>query len=357
MGMRQGRRIAADKFATDIIRSLNLPGGEKRLLRLVNEAATANKFAFDKTEPLLEVFKQADKSLVARVVFNGLAMRNFNEFMQVHVDTGKILFDKLGPDFLPSYASEQKRLNVGNSRQLFKKLGIPFHSRSTNPPIVLFDPSVGDGQLTAHLARILGRQIYAQRKEEMQLVLMVNDISDEMLKRATSRIAALNGKDRIRMLHPPVITNVDFVDPVQRAKMGLVNGSVDVTLLAQTLDVIKGPEAKNRVLTACHDATKYGGRVVVVGEDPSLFTVAKNVDYANVDDFLLYLLFRLLFDETDKWRTEDEIKRTRDGRLAIVQEGMQPIRDEEHRRKNASIFAKIAEKNYRPSSKELTNGA
>ncbi|MEM4720365.1 MAG: class I SAM-dependent methyltransferase, partial [Candidatus Bilamarchaeaceae archaeon] len=209
-----------------------------------------------------------------------------------------------------------------------------------NSPLIVFEPFVGNGDVTINLLKTMANYYYEKTKRKLEVVLYINDIAENMIALAKKRLKLLNHKDDNLVIVDLFSFSVDFLDDNKRQQINLSLNSVDVAIVSQVLDVIRGIEAKNKVLTILHDYLKIGGRMIVIGEDPSRFTLESE------SDPLVALLFKTLFDPFGKNETETEIKRIRNGRLVIVGEGTTPI-DDVH-----SVFLRTAEKIYRESEKK-----
>ncbi|MEM4165798.1 MAG: class I SAM-dependent methyltransferase [Candidatus Bilamarchaeaceae archaeon] len=277
-----------------------------------------------KEEEITKSLKELDISERARLLFNLWAVDDaYGKMMQKHTNAIKILLGKEVDSFFPSYFLDKKRaLNNKNS------------------PLIVFEPFVGNGDVTINLLKTMANYYYEKTKRKLEVVLYINDIAENMIALAKKRLKLLNHKDDNLVIVDLFSFSVDFLDDNKRQQINLSLNSVDVAIVSQVLDVIRGIEAKNKVLTILHDYLKIGGRMIVIGEDPSRFTLESE------SDPLVALLFKTLFDPFGKNETETEIKRIRNGRLVIVGEGTTPI-DDVH-----SVFLRTAEKIYRESEKK-----
>lgn len=254
-------------------------------------------------DSLIKEFSNTSKADIARLAFDTWASR-YSSDMKAHTDAAIEVLRKVG-DIIPPYAREGKEL-------------------------MILDPSVGTGEVTEAFVYLIKMSV---GDSNIRLILHANDISEKMMKIANKRF-------NIFPAHFIVKTTKDFLNDEERRLTGLKNESVDLILLSQTLDVIKGIEAKRTLLGICHDLLKIGGRLVVIGEDPSSFSVTEKTDP------VVASLFSMLFDGIGKNETESELIKIRDGRLRIIGESMHPI-DEHH-----SMFCKVVERIYIPSSRE-----
>jgi len=230
--------------------------------------------------------------------------------------------------------------------------------------LVLFDPFVGNGDVLADLLKITAEQhMRISEDKRLEFVIYINDISPNMVRLAEKKLSKPSFSKTLSRHNASIRTvssfTINFLDDQERQKkfveeinesvqkrfLGELNGppaplllaSVDIAIVSQTLDVIKGIETKNKVLALLHDYLKVGGNLIVIGEDPARFTVSSDLDIVST------LFFETIFEPFGKAETEAELKRIRNGRLMIIGEGSEKI-DAVH-----SIFVRVAQRIYRPS--------
>lgn len=272
-------------------------------------------------EELIKRLKEFDISERVAILFNLWAEDdNYGKMMKKHTEAISILFEKEREFFIPSY--------------------VLANNKNKKEPLVIFEPFVGNGDVTSLFVSNLAKYYYEKTKKKLDVLLYINDIAENMMKIAQKRLQKLGNTPYVAKIEISS-TIIDFLDDEARKNaLKIAPESVDVTLVSQVLDVIRGIEAKNKVLTLLYDYLKIGGRMVVVGEDPARFSLKDETDP------FIALLFQTIFDPFGKSETENEIKRIRDGRLIIIGENSTPI-DDSH-----SAFIRIAEKIYRPSEKK-----
>lgn len=208
--------------------------------------------------------------------------------------------------------------------------------------LVFFDPFVGNGDVLSIILRIAAEQHVRISQKPLDLVIYINDISPRMVRLARMKLE--KQKKILENEHNARIKNIfsfeiNFLDDAARdyAFSSLPHSGVDVVIVSQTLDLLKGIETKNKALTLLHDYLKVGGNLVVIGEDPDRFTLSNDMD------ILSTLLFESVFEPFGKNETEAEIKRIRNGRLIIIGESSEKI-DDFH-----STFVRVAQRIHRPS--------
>ncbi len=184
--------------------------------------------------------------------------------------------------------------------------------------IVVFDPAVGEGLVTRHLMKLLRRN-----SPKTKFDLRINDLSPALMEQASRELA----------VYKPIATTLNVLSENAFMGLGLDQASVDIILLSQFLDVIKGHAAKVKLLELCHFLLSPGGRLVITGEDPSLFSVNAKMSLAEE------ILFQFLFTGMGKEETIQYIERFTDKNpFKILSLGNYDI-DEKHR-----MFSIVARK-------------
>lgn len=304
------------------------------------------------TKKELKELVQADKAMVAGTLFDLLA-HDYHGLMKEHNQAAKSSLDDVKKKIVPTYeglpgclgtrnreAMKVFLKNLNERRELLKLTEHMLKVFDTSSHVIL-DPTVGDGEVTLYYLDLIRESIGP--KAMAKSVIMVNDISGEMLKLAVRNLKAKG--------YCPIATNINFLDPMARKSIGLVEsnpnethlaGCVDMELLSQTLDVIKGKPPKRDLLGTCHDLLKFDGRFSVVGEDPSRFSISSQVNV------VVELLFELVFDGMGVDETVREMQEIRDkGRLVICGEGRAQIPKNDH-----EIFSRVAKRMYISSSRD-----
>ncbi|MBN2478395.1 hypothetical protein JXB01_03850 [Candidatus Micrarchaeota archaeon] len=162
----------------------------------------------------------------------------------------------------------------------------------TTGKIKILDPSVGDGSVLLRFLNIIKKS-----NPDLQFEIFINDSSKRMCNTASQRLSFSELKDSLlvtQSYHNMVdilISDVLSSDPSF--------SDMDVVLLSQTLDVIKGCNAKRRMLEqVALNTLALNGYLVVVGEDPALFNIRGDIHL--IDAVLFEPNFHGLdFDHTD----------------------------------------------------------
>jgi len=186
--------------------------------------------------------------------FESIALELFNDWAKYY---SKDMYDhaKAAVTALKSIAEETITERVKRTGQIY-----------------VLDFAAGDGNILAYYLHLL-RTLH----EGISINLIMNDLSPEMTALALSgnaRYECLIGLDvKPLSFYNPIVKHVNIVAPNALNEI-LGDKKVDVVFSSQILDVIRGFKAKRKHIKDCHSALESGGRVVVIGEDPSLFTLS-----------------------------------------------------------------------------------
>ncbi len=250
---------------------------------------------------------------------------NYGRAMYHHTRAIERAMSRIPDNLIPTSLLEEKR-----------------NARRKRRSLVFFDPFVGNGDVFSIILRITAEQHARISQKPLDLIVYINDISPRMV-----RLARMKLEKQMEILeneHKACIkdifsSEINFLDDAARsdALSGLPFSEVDVVIVSQTLNLLKGIETKNKALTLLHDYLKVGGNLVVIGEDPDRFTLSKDMD------ILSTLLFQSVFEPFGKNETEAEIKRIRNGRLMIIGESSEKI-DDDH-----ATFVRVAQRIHRSS--------
>ncbi len=290
--------MAGKRHAT-ILERLNV---DQRSLELADKA---KRNYFEKKKFLSERLR----SYVER-----LEPREQEEFLG---EIGKALFDTWAPKYREDMAAHlhaAKKALASSTEGIF----VDDFASARDGRIVVFDPAVGEGLVTGYLMELL-----TCNSPKTKFDLRINDFSPALMQQANQDLA----------VYKPVATTLNVLSENVCEELGLGQASVDIILLSQFLDVIKGYTAKRRLLEICHFLLSSRGKLIVTGEDPSLFSV--NAKMSITEE----VLFEFLFTGMGLGTTEYELERISDKNpFRTVSIGMYDI-DGKH-----SLFSLVARK-------------
>lgn len=196
----------------------------------------------------------------------------------------------------------------------------PGFVEARNGRLLVLDPTVGDGTEMLHLLRMV-----KSRYPGITIDLHINDISLEMMKLALELLQEFS----------PTHSTKNIISDNGILNLGISPGTADIILLSQTLDIVKGSTAKRRLLSQLYDALSIGGKLLVIGETPSMFTTASHLPIA------AEVYFEFLFHGLNETDTEYELAHIKDNNaLAVISGALHEI-DFRHR-----AFLKLAERRF-----------
>lgn len=300
----------------------------------IQQIVEARQEATKNYELTRQLFKcmisEMPKDAIARILFD-LWAHGYDTDMKAHLDAGKQAIDTTRPKILEKV------------REIFS-----LEEKTDDATLRMLDLAVGTGIITNHLASVIMRQ-YREKDADgnntsaIQMHLDLRDISPNMIEVAKSNLEAKKARSNVDWTYEYRVSNI--FDPEDRDAERNQFGTMDIVMLSQVLDVMKGCNAKRNALKALYSYLRVGGIGIIIGEDPSMFSVNNSMDPIMED------LFTALFQEKgwDFQATKREITNLFEGRMKMVLSYMQEI-DNHHQ-----LFILIVQKMDMPSTGGTTD--
>ncbi|GEM_PF-4203121 len=252
---------------------------------------------------------------IARTEFNLLAP-HYNDTFRDHSEAAVDLLSSAMPLIVHSIQAHlNKRSQGGNGGRALR----------------FFDPAAGTGAVAIPFLLRLKEAF-----PDVPFFVAFNDIAENMESIANARMEAemeiYRRSKSVGLVEQFVSSNKDFIgtdNPRALVKFpGKKAEPVDVILVSQLFDILKGWKAKRDALERFCKLLDAGALLVLVGEETPQFRACKKLG------LLEELLFRALFDAFRKEDAVQEVERIADGTLKIVPGGVltYPInKDPSHR--------------------------
>lgn len=256
---------------------------------------------------------------------------------QTDLDLGKIA-ETLFNNWSKRY-SEDMIEHTDAIKRLFKMQNYFWEKCFQNKPgLNLFDPAVGDGTVIRDFLK------YAIKDKTKTCNLYLNDISQKMLDLCKEKFEP-GLSDHNKFDHAPTavfskenILSKDNTFSKDNTslfrKLNLNPFSVDVIIASQIFDLVKGYSSKRDLITFFYNILKDGGQLIVIGEEPPLFSLSSNLS-KKMNEY-----FYMLFEGIDSDKMKHELMCTPNTYSFYVTSTVRTRIDHKH-----SMYLQIAEKN------------